>query len=468
MLSGLARSLLTAIARLLPDSRGSSATIVVIALPCLIGFAALGAETGSWFTIKLRNQSAADAAAISVAYEVIAGRINPVTDLMPAASEAAVRNGYIGTAPVISYPFFDVTVSNGIAVTLQQTRETLLATMFLSSVTVANKAAAVIEVLDNPCILALGSAGTGVELAASTSLLMPNCSIVANSISRTAIELNSSSSITAATLVTGGEISLKGNPMHPAAPPPELTLTSPAMIGAPSVADPYASTLTHSYLVAGMPALIRCTPRGSGGGAVIYSSNCFIQGDSLKQSSITLTGNTQISGGWTIRTDQTVDLAPGTYWITGDLTIQSSGVLKCSTCDNAKGSGATIILTTKGSKIGAVSMAVGAVFNLNAPSSGAFAGIVLIQDANGLLPGTSYTSGYNSITGAPGATLNGLVYLPNSSLTFHGKPSATGPTCLLLVVGRLTIDANSSLDSSGCENAGLTDLPIVRTVALAE
>jgi hypothetical protein len=188
----------------------------------------------------------------------------------------------------------------------------------------------------------------------------------------------------------------------------------------------------------------------------------------LKQGSITLTGNTQISGEWTIMTGQTVDLWPGTYWITGDLTIQASGALKCSTCDNAKGSGATIILTEEGSKIGAVSMAADAVFNLNAPSSGTFAGIVLVQDANGLPPGTTYTSSYNNITGAPGATLNGLVYLPNSSLTFHGKPSATGPTCLLLVVGRLNIDANSSLDSRGCENAGLTDLPIVRTVALAE
>src|SRR5215472_14983632 len=197
----LAQSLLTAIARLLQDSRGSSATIVVIALPCLIGVAALGAETGAWFTVKLRHQSAADAAAISVAHQAIAGKISPVTDLMPAASEAAVRNGYTGTAPAISYPFFDATVSNGIAVTLQQTQETLLAAMFLPSVTVVNKAAAAIEVLDNPCILALGTAGTGVELAASTTLLMPDCSIVANSISRTAIELDSSSSITAATLV---------------------------------------------------------------------------------------------------------------------------------------------------------------------------------------------------------------------------------------------------------------------------
>jgi len=54
----IARSLFTAIARIPPEQRGASATFVAIALPGLIGFGALGAETGVWFTIKLQNQSA--------------------------------------------------------------------------------------------------------------------------------------------------------------------------------------------------------------------------------------------------------------------------------------------------------------------------------------------------------------------------------------------------------------------------
>jgi hypothetical protein len=464
----LARSLLTAMTRLPDDSSGASAAIVVIALPCLIGFGALGAETGAWFTIKLRNQAAADAAAISAAYETIAGKLNPSTDLTPAANEAAAGNGYTGTTPVVTYPYSDTMVGNGVGVTLKQTQGTLLAAMFLSSVTMANKAVAVSEVLDHPCLLALETAGTGVELAASTGLFMPNCSIAANSISSTAIELPSSSSITATTLVTAGEISVDGNSIDPAAPPSELILGTAAMIGASSVADPYASTLTHSYLTAGMPTLTRCTPNGSGGGAVTYSSNCFVQGASLRQSSITLTGNTQISGGWTIKADQTVDLSPGTYWITGDLTIQSNGVLKCSTCNNVNGSGVTIILTTDGSNVGAVSIAPGAVFNLNAPRAGPFAGIVLIQDSNALPPGSTYMSSHSSIAGAPNATLNGLVYFPNSSLIFDGNPIDNGPRCLRLVANSVQIDANSSLESEGCAQAGLANLPTVLTVALAE
>lgn len=47
--------------------------------------------------------------------------------------------------------------------------------MFLSSVTLVTKAVAVIELLDNPCILALGTAATDVELAGAISLFMPSC-----------------------------------------------------------------------------------------------------------------------------------------------------------------------------------------------------------------------------------------------------------------------------------------------------
>jgi hypothetical protein len=105
---------------------------------------------------------------------------------------------------------------------------------------------------------------------------------------------------------------------------------------------------------------------------------------------------------------------------------------------------------------------------LNAPNTGRFAGVVIAQDSNDLPPGTTYTSSHSTIGGMPGAALNGLIYVPNSSLTFHGAPSATGPQCLLLVVRSLNVDASSRLDTEGCGTIGLDDLPVIRTVAIAE
>jgi hypothetical protein len=323
-------------------------------------------------------------------------------------------------------------------------------------------------VLNNPCILALGTNSTDVEIAASTRLDMPNCSVAANSISSAAIELvNSTSAVAAATLVTAGEISLQGTPIDPAAPPPEFALSSPAMIGAARVADPYAGTLTHDFLIAGMPAAPTCMSKISGQ-VTIYAGNCAIPGKSLIDPHILLSANTRIYGSWKIASGQTVDLSPGIYWVGGNLTLQSRAVLRCSTCDNAKGAGVTIILIARANKIGAVSVASSADLTLNAPHSGPFAGLAIIQDSNALPPGTTYTSSHSTIGGAPGAALNGLVYFPNSSLTFHGEPSATGPQCLLLVVKTLDIDAASRLEAGGCARAGLGNLPVIATVAVAE
>ncbi len=456
------------ITRIFRDQIGATATIVAIALPCLIGMSALGVESGIWFAVKLQNQSAANSAAISAAYEVIAGKAEMVGELTAAAEEAAGRNGYAGSVPVIVTPYSDGIVANGVAVNLRQSQGALLAAMFLPGVTIASTAVAIIEVLNNPCILALGTNSTDVEIAASARLDMPDCSVAANSISSTAIELlSSTSAVAAATLVTAGEISLQGTPIDPAAPPPEFALSLPAMIGAASVADPYAGTLTHAFLMAGMPAAPSCKSKITGQ-VTIYAGNCTIPGKSLTDSQILLSANTRISGSWQVTSGQTVDLSPGTYWVAGNLTLQSRAVLKCSACDNAKDPGVTIILTARNNKIGAISVASSADLTLNAPHSGPFAGLAIIQDSNGLPPGMTYTSTHSTIGGAPGTALNGLVYFPNSSLTFHAEPSAAGPQCLVLVVKTLDIDAASRLEAGGCAGAGLGSLPEIGTVAVAE
>ena len=69
-----ARLLPSTIARLRHDERGVSAVLVALSLTGLIGFSALGVETGLWYAIKRQNQSAADAAALAGAYELAAGQ----------------------------------------------------------------------------------------------------------------------------------------------------------------------------------------------------------------------------------------------------------------------------------------------------------------------------------------------------------------------------------------------------------
>jgi Flp pilus assembly protein TadG len=276
-------SLRAILPRLLRDNGGVTAVTVAVSLSALLGLAGLGVDTGMWYTIKRQNQSAVDAAAISAAYEVMAGNTNNATYLTPAASAAATRNNYSGTTPVVTYPYGDALVSSGVLVTLQKTQNSWFAAVLgVPSVTIANRAVAIVKTLDTSCILALGGTGTDVDVVGSASVCLgplsggscgkPTCSITADSTSSSAIHLQGAASVTADTLVTPGQVGFTGGGYT-------LTLNSPALIGAPPVADPYASTLTHSFLVNGPPAMpttTTCTKTGT-----TWSTNCKIAGTSI-------------------------------------------------------------------------------------------------------------------------------------------------------------------------------------------
>ena len=214
-----------------------------------------------------------------------------------------------------------------------------------------------------------------------------------------------------------------------------------------------------------MPTTGTCKKTGT-----TWSGSCVIAGSSIGTGQ-TLSANTQISGGLSIK-NGTVNLSPGTYWITdGDLQLQngSGATLACPSCTNG-GAGVTIILTTakpSGGTVGTLSLGSNANITLNAPSSGNFAGYVLIQDFNGLPAGTTINTTSNAQANAT-ETLSGLVYFPDTAVTFQGTPSAAGPQCLVLVANTIGLQGNPKVATSGCANIGLNNLPTVKNVALAE
>jgi Flp pilus assembly protein TadG len=453
---------------LLHDKRGLTAVTVAVTMPVLFGVAGLGIDTGLWYTMKRQNQSAADAAALSAAYEVLDGHTCPTdvpTYLVPAASEAATRNNYSGTTPTVTCPYSDSIVASGVRVTLSQTQNAWFSSWFpaFTSFTIANEAVAAVNVLDNPCMILLNpTASKELDIQGSASLTQPTCSIYADSTASDAVYAQgaSNSILTADTVITAGQISTTGQP--------QVTLTHPAQLGAPQVADPYAGTLTHTFLTTGMPTTPTCTLSGS-----TYNGNCVIPGplNLNNQGTINLSANTQISGGLDIK-KTTVNLAPGTYWITdGNLILDSNSVLECTACVPG-GAGVTIILTTgqtSGGTVGNVTQQSNAVVDsLNAPGSGTFAGLLLIQDSNGLPTGTTFTSGGSTFQGTPGQTLDGLVYFPDNALTFQGNPTTGSNSCLIVVANTLTLAGNSSLASSGCPTSGPGAPQTIKTVQLAE
>ena len=431
---------------------------VAVSLPVLFGVAGLGIDTGLWYTIKRQNQSAADAAALSAAYEVIGGHTCPTdvaTYLTPAATEAATRNHYGGTTPVVTCPYSDAVVTGGVKVTLSQTQNAWFSSWFpaFSIFTIANEAVAAVNSLPPVCMLALNpTANNTVNLAGNPTINAPTCTIVSDSDSSSALHLQGSATINAATLITPGEISHTGAAYT-------INLSYPAQTGANFVPDPYASTLTHAnFLTNGLSTASACIPSTSGG-ITTYSNP-----GSYKPGCV-------IAGGLSIK-NSTVNLSPGSYWLTGDLNLQngSGATLECTTCSNG-GAGVTIILTAPpgGGTVGTVTLGSNANLNLNAPNTGPFAGMVLIQDSNGL-PAADHLPSPDTVSAQANAseTLSGFVYFPQAAVTFQGGPSATGPQCLVLVTNTLSMQGNPGFATSGCGSLGLNKLPIVKTVYLAE
>ena len=454
--------------RLLRDKRGLSAVTVAVSLPVLFGVAGLGIDTGLWYTIKRQNQSAADAAALSAAYEVIAGNTDVTTNLTPAASEAATRNNYGGTTPVVTYPYSDAVVTGGVKVTLSQTQNAWFSSWFpaFSAFTIANEAVAAVSNLPPVCMIALGrnpppngtpNLNDAVNLAGNPTINAPTCTIVSDSDSSSAFHLQGSATINAATLITPGEISHTGAAYT-------INLGYPAQTGANLVPDPYASTLTHAnFLTNGLSTASPCTS-STVGGITTYTNP-----GSYKPGCV-------IAGGLSIK-NSTVNLSPGTYWLTGALNLQSGSgaVLQCTACTNG-GAGVTIVLTAPpgGGTVGTMSLASNANLNLNAPAASScsncpFAGMVLIQDSNGL-PAADHLPNPDTVSAQANSTetLSGLVYFPQADVTFQGGPSATGPQCLVLVTNTLSMQGNPGFATSGCGSLGLNKLAIVKTVYLAQ
>src|SRR6516162_9896067 len=550
-----ARSLRSAMVRLRRDERGVSAIMVALSLTVLVGFAGLGVETGLWYSIKRQNQSAADAAALSAAYEVLAGNTTP-ENLSAAATRAATQNGYTGNTPVVTYPYSDAIVNNAVGVKLEKPQATLLTGLFLPSVTIETKAVARVFPAAPGCILTLSHTGEDVEVSGSSTLSAPDCSVMAASTDNCAInDHDQGGSITAKYLITAGQVSYGQGctVFNPTSPP--ANLAAGLMTGVPSqqFTDPYGSLsgttyftnpcdgiggyLSHAFLTCNMPATAACinttvtsspyagparfcpsspgqpalpiknttvdlvpnnggigsltltspnnsnytgTPNvtfsgggGSGATAVVTMSGNLAKGQG-QVASITVTPGSgytnpvtvNISGGGCTPpkcATATAQASNGVFWITdGDLALDSGGTLECKNCNANTGVGVTIIFTAgPANKIGAPTMQSNpTIDNLNAPTSGTYTSLLMVQDT---VPGANYTT-TAQFQGTPGQTLSGLIYTPNSNLSFQGNPSLTD-NCLLVVANQLTLAGNSGLAAGGCP--ATFPLPEVKNVALA-
>jgi hypothetical protein len=417
---------------LVRDRRGALLATTAAALPVIAGFAGLGIETGMWYSDKRDLQTAADAAALSGAFERVRG--NP-GGLQTAARYEAQRNGFAlvtgNTIAVNNPPQAGSRAGDTKAVEVVLTRpHSLLFSKLLipGDVTIAARSTAAVATTGEACVLALDrTAARALQNTGSSTVLMDGCVMASNSIAGDAIYLSGSTTVSAYSLwTTGGYVNGgSGN----------VTLARPATTHAWDLEDPLATF--HPGPVPACPGATQLTEYKNETKTINPGAYC---------------------GGLKFSPNANITMKKGTYWIVdGDFTVTSTAVVRCD-CPNPE-DGVTIILTKKSGSIGIVNIEGDADIQLRAPKdpNDPFRGVLIYQDRLAL----ANTSGVNKLNGGTTMRLEGSLYFPQQGIEFTGNNSAS-KTCTQIIARTVSFTGNSYIDNTACQAAGVQPVAVTQ------
>lgn len=162
------------------DPRGSISIIAALSFVAVIGVAALAVDYGRVLMQRSENQRVADLAAYGGA--LVYNATASTGDATGAAASIASLNGLSGaTANIVASPSGDG--NQAMQVSATKDVPLYLARVLTATSTVPVGAAAYAEMkADAPgCIIALGSAGTGIAMSGGTHISADNCAVASNS-----------------------------------------------------------------------------------------------------------------------------------------------------------------------------------------------------------------------------------------------------------------------------------------------
>jgi hypothetical protein len=398
--------------------RGFVLITMVVSIGIVLALVGLAIDGGHLQLVKVRMQTAADAAAVAAVNELKAAGAAGVS---AAALAGAAANGFtdgrdqvevaVHSPPSSGYYTGDATAAE---VTVRQN----VATFFMGLVGFARmdvRARAVARRGPGAnCVYALDPAASGALTASGGAVVQVACGVVVDSTSATALSISGNTRLTARSIAVAGGYSATGGAVLSPAP----------WTHAPPESDPFA------HLAA--PAAGACDRTGfsvSNGVVATISEGVYCNG-------ITVTG------GGTLR------LNPGTYVLKG-------GGLSVSGQSTVTGAGVTFYNTSgDGFGYGAISLSGGATIQLRAPVAGPFAGVLFFQDR-------SVGSGVGStITGGTSSYFAGALYFPTTTLSYSG---GTAADYTILVAARLTFTRGSVLNN---DYSSLADGPPVKASAV--
>ena len=406
-------------------------------LPLLVSAIGLGVEIGGWYSNVRSLQSAADAAAVAAVYEVrgISGTIDSTTDLLPRATLEAARNGLdTSNGDTISLNYFNE-ISPSSYTTDYSTNNTAVEVILTKSVTLyfvgwitdantitANaQAVAVEQGSGDACIMALNdSDDSSLKISGNITMTM-DCGIAVSSTSSKGLDLSGNSDIDVNEICVKGGASVSGNNTFHDATPKENCNTAPdplSGLAEPSNADD--TCLETDYDLSGNSGTVTLLPG-------VYCNGIKISGNS-----------------------NNIVFTAGTYILAGDNGLSASG--GSNVFDGS--AGVTFYITDNhgDGNYPDVNLSGNNTFNLEAPSSGDYAGVLFYNDSSA----ASSTSGakFNVSGNNTFSNFDGVVYYPNHELSFSGNSSSSSSCGPKLVSDTVSISGNIDVYGGGSGCAG--------------
>ena len=366
-----------------PYRRGFVMVTMIVSLVILLAFLGLTVDVGYEQYLKVRMQTAADAAALGGARELAA---SGTSNLVSAAQGDAATNGFTNgqnsvTVTVNNPPSTGYSTTDGTAVEvlISQTVPTFfMQVLGFSSGTVRARSVARTAGGGGTCFFTLDPSMPNAFTVSNGVNVSSSCGIMVDSDSNTALTASGGARLTAPTISVTGKYTVNNG-----------ASISPLPTEGVSAAGNPLSSLTP-------PAVGGCTYTNYsvGGGATV-----------------TINPGTYCNG-INISNGATVTFNSGTYILKGGGLNVSGG---------ARVTGASVMFYdtyAAGYTYGAISFNNGTTETFTAPTTGSYAGILFFQDP------TVVGGAASSFAGGTSANLTGALYFPTTALSFSNGASA--------------------------------------------
>ncbi|MDQ6702318.1 MAG: pilus assembly protein TadG-related protein [Pseudomonadota bacterium] len=403
------------------------AVLVALAMPVLVGMMGIATETSYWYVHKRGMQNAADAAAIAVA-TTASSSASTITAEAQAVVAGFFPNGlgtikvtatYPNTCPDGTVKCYNVTVSDKVPLFLSQVITGNKGATALAATAVASSAKAYPY-----CILALGGVTKDITSNGAPKANLKGC----NTMSNTGATCN------------GSNLNANVGDAHGTNNGCGVVQNS----NVPVVPDPYAKLASN-------------IPANTCGGK--YPQEPAKKGPALPLSnqwsgSKSLSGYDVVCGDQQLTADTTISAPSNAVLVIENGRLDTNGF----TLKTTSGSGLTIVFTGDANNGSYQHYPSGSgTLDIAAPTSGTWSGMALYQDPNLTDKGGNLDISYAGNN--PTWDISGMVYLPNSSVTFSGavNKASNGLSCFGLTVGDITINGTADiLSNTQCAAAGVT------------